>query len=86
MVSNKFEMNMFDGECICFEFKSIIVCNKCTKEAILEGYLEIEAPMPYIIITSDRYSDDEAEVLEDASIGDCLKYLKLEPAFGGILV
>ena len=86
MINHKFEMHMFDGECICFEFASVIVCNKNTKEALLDGYIEIEAPKPYIIMTSDRYNDNEVEILEDASIGDALNYTKTQPAFGGILV
>lgn len=83
---NKFEMSTFDGESICFEFKSIIVCNKNIKDALLKGYVEIEAPTPYIIITNDKFTDEEVEVLEDASIADCLKLYKSEPAFGGVLV
>lgn len=85
-MTNKFEMNTFDGECIYFEFKSIIVCNKAIKEAILNGYVEIVAPAPFIIMTNSNFTDEQVEVLEDASIADCLKYIKSEPAFGGILV
>lgn len=86
MANNKFEMRTFDGELICFEFKSIIVCNKNIKEALLKGYIKIEAPIPYIIMTDSKLSDDEIEILEDASIADCLNLHKAEPAFGGILV
>lgn len=85
-MTNKFEMKTFDGESICFEFKSIIVCNKNIKEALLNGYVEIEAPTPYIIMTNDKFTDEEVEVLEDASIADCLRLYKSEPAFGGLLV
>ena len=85
-MANKFEMNTFDGTSICFEYNSIIICNKNTKEALLEGYIEIEAPTPYIIITNNKLPDNQVDVLEDASIGDCLNYLKSTPAFGGILV
>lgn len=83
---NKFEMNTFDGESICFEFNSIVVCNKKIKEYLLEGYVEINAPTPYIIMTNDKFTDEEVEILEDASIADCLRLHKAEPAFGGILV
>lgn len=85
-MTNKFEMRTFDNECICFEFNSIIVCNKKNKEALLEGYIEIEAPKPYIIITDDKLGDDEVEILEDASIADCLQFHKSLPAFGGLLM
>lgn len=85
-MKNKFEMNMFDGQSIYFEFNSIIICNKNIKEALLNGYVEIEARKPYVIITDDRLSDEEIEILEDASIADCLRLNKAQPAFGGILV
>ena len=83
---NKFEMNMFDGRSICFKFNSIIVCNNNIKEALLNGHVKIEAPSPYIIITDDRLCDTEIEILQDASIADCLKLNRAQPAFGGILV
>lgn len=86
MANNIFEMNMFDGQSLCFKFKSIIVCNKNIKDALLSGNVAIEAPVPYVIITDDRLSDEEVEILEDASIADCLKLNKAQPAFGGILV
>ena len=86
MQKNKFEMNMFDGRSICFEFNSIIVCNDNIKQSLLKGYLELEAPKPYIIITDNSYSDEEVDILEDASIGDCLMLHKAQPAFGGILI
>lgn len=82
---NKFEMNTFDGESICFEFNSIVVCNKKIKDHILSGYIEIEAPKPFIIMTNNEFSDEEVEVLEDASVADCLRLHKSEPAFGGTL-
>ena len=85
-MANKFEMNMFDGECLCFEFNSIVVCNKNLKESLLAGYVEIDAPKPYVIITDNRLNDDEVEILEDASIADCLSLNKAQPAFGGLLV
>lgn len=83
---NKFEMSMFDGESICFEFNSIVLCNKNIKEQLLKGCVEITAPTPYIIITNNKFNDDEIEVLEDASIGDALSYVKAAPAFGGVIV
>ena len=86
MVNNKFEMAMFNGESICFPYKSIIVCNKTIKEAILNDQVELEAPIPYLIITNDEFTDEEIDILEDASIADCLSYTKSKPAFGGIIV
>lgn len=86
MVSNLFEMNMFDGQSLCFTFNSIIVCNKNIKDALLSGNVEIDAPTPYVIITDDRLSDEEVEILEDASIADCLKLNQAQPAFGGIII
>ena len=83
---NKFEMHTFNGESICFEFKSIIVCNKNIKDAILKGYVELDVPTPYIIITNSTFTDEQVEILEDASIADCLKLYKSEPSFGGILI
>ena len=85
MVDRNFEMTMFNGETIYFDFKSIVVCNKNIKEALVKGYVEIEAPKPYIIITNSNFTDEQVEVLEDASIADCLKLYKFEPAFGGVL-
>lgn len=85
-MANKFEMSTFDGESICFEFNSIIVCNRNIKEAILQKRVEIEAPKPYIIVTNNDFTDEEVEVLEDASIADCLRLYKHQPAFGGVLV
>lgn len=83
---NKFEMYTFGGESICFEFQSIIVCNKKIKEDLLSGYIVLDAPKPYVIMTNDEFSDEEVEILEDASIADCLKLHDLKPAFGGVLV
>ena len=85
MTGNKFEMNTFDGQSISFPYKSIIVCNNTIKEAILDNKVELEAPIPYIIITNDEFTDEEVNILEDASIADCLSYIKSKPAFGGIL-
>ena len=28
MANNTFEIRMFDDECVCFPYKSIVVCNK----------------------------------------------------------
>ncbi len=86
MNNNKFEIKMFDGESICFPYESIIVCNKSNKDSILNKTIKVEAPTPYIIITNDSLSNDEINILEDASIGDCLSHFKSRPAFGGILV
>lgn len=85
-MANKFEMHTFDGESIYFEFNSIIVCNSNIKEQIIKGNADIGAPKPFIIMTNDKFSDEEVEVLEDASIADCLKLYKHQPAFGGVLV
>ena len=84
-MANIFQMNLFNGESVCFEFKSIIICNNNIKEALLAGNVEIEAPTPYIIITNNNLSDEEINILEDASIADCLSYMKIQPSFGGIL-
>lgn len=83
---NKFEMRMFDGASICFEFSSIVVCNNNIKDHILKGYVEMEAPKPFIIITNNKFTDEEVEILEDATIADCLSLYKLQPAFGGVLI
>lgn len=86
MTKNRFEMNTFFGETICFNFSSIIVCNKNIKEELLNGRVDIEAPKPYIIVTNNEFTDEQVEILEDASIADCLRLYKSEPAFGGLLV
>lgn len=86
VVNKTFEMNTFDGEVICFEFESIVVCNKNIKDALLKGYVEIKANKPYLIITNDKLNDDEVEILEDASIADALRYTRSQPAFGGLIV
>jgi hypothetical protein len=86
MQNNKFEIDLFDGKNICFQFKSIVICNKDIKDNILAGKVEVTAPAPYIIITNDRLNDDEMEILEDASIADALSYVKAKPAFGGVLI
>ena len=85
-MANKFEMNTFDGESICFEFNSIIVCNRNIKQQILNGCVKIECLKPFIIMTNDKFTDEEVEVLEDASIADCLSLYKHQPAFGGVLI
>ena len=51
MANNTFEIKMFDDEYVCFSYKSIIVCNKNIKNAILNNQVELEAPSPYIIVT-----------------------------------
>ena len=83
---NKFEMGMFDGSSIYFEYKSIVVCNKKIKEDLINGKLNIYAPRPFIIITNNRLANNEIEVLEDASIADCLNLYKAMPVFGGLLI
>lgn len=85
-MANKFEMYMFDGNSVCFEFKSIIVCNNKIKEDILCGYVKIEAPKPYIIMTNNDFTDEQVEILEDASFADCLNLYKTKPSFGGVIV
>lgn len=85
-MSNKFEMKTFDGESIYFEFNSIIVCNNNIKEQLSEGCIELDVPTPYIIITNNNLTDEEIEILTDATIADCLRYTKAMPAFGGVLV
>ena len=85
-IDRNFEIKMFNGEVLYFEFKSIVVCNKNIKEALEKGYVEIEAPKPFIIITNSNFTDEQVEILEDASIADCLKLYKFEPAFGGVLM
>ena len=86
MKNNKFEMNMFNDECICFPYKSIIVCNKNIKNVIMENRLDLEVNEPYIIITNNSFTDEEIEVLEDASIADCIARYKIQPSFGGIMI
>ncbi len=83
---HKFKMGMFDGESIAFPYKSIIVCNKNIMDRILNNEIKVEAPIPYIIFTDDKLTDEEVNILEDASIGDCLNLYKNRPAFGGILL
>lgn len=86
MQDNKFELQMFDGVSICFSYKSVVVCNKHIKEQLLNGNVDIIAPQPYIIMTNDKMTDDEIEILEDASVGDCISYIQATPVFGGIIV
>lgn len=86
MTKNKFEIKMLDDRSICFEYKSIIVCNNNIKDAILNGSVEIEAPTPYIIMTNSIFTDEQVEILEDASIGDCLSLYNSRPAFVGMLL
>ena len=86
MANNTFEIKMFDDEYVCFSYKSIIVCNKNIKNAILNNQVELEAPSPYIIVTNEDFSDDKVEILEDASFADCLSLYKSKPAFGGVIV
>ena len=84
--NNVFNLALFDNQLLCFEFKSVIICNKDIKDNILAGKVEITAPVPYIILTNDELDDNEMEVLEDASIADALSYVKAKPAFGGVLI
>ena len=86
VVDRNFEMKLFNGETLYFEFESIVVCNKNIKEALENGYLEIDAPKPFVIITNSNFTDEEVVILEEASIADCLKLYKFEPAFGGVLM
>ena len=83
---NKFEIAMFGGESICFEYASIVVCNGKIKKALIDGRLDIGAPKPFIIVTNLKFTDDEIEILEDASIADCLNLYKLMPSYGGLLI
>ena len=85
-MKNKFEISMFNSESICFKFKSIIICNKYIKDCLLNGELEMEVKEPYVIVTNNELTDEQIEILEDASIADCLKHIKSKPSFGGILV
>lgn len=86
MANNNFEIRMFDNEYICFPYKSIIICNNNIKDAILNNKVMLEVSEPYIIITNNEFDDDKVEILEDASIADCLSLYKSKPAFGGIIV
>ena len=37
-------------------------------------------------MTNNKFTDEQIEILEDASIADCLNLYKSKPAFGGILI
>lgn len=84
-MANKFEMYMFDGNSVCFEFNSIVVCNNKIKEDLLDGHIVLEAPKPFIIVTNNEFTDEQVEILEDASFADCMMLYKTKPAFGGII-
>ena len=86
MMSNVFEIKTFDGESICFEYNNIIICNNNIKEALMNNKVEIDVEKPYIVITNNNLSDDQIDILENASIADCFEYIKAKPAFGGIIV
>ena len=85
-MTNKFEIKMFDDESICFPYKSIIVCNNNIKNAILNNQVKLEAQEPYVIITNNKLTDEQVNMIENASIADCLSYIKARPVFGGIIV
>ena len=85
-MTNKFEIRMFDDEYICFPYKSIIVCNNNIKNAILNNQVKLEAPEPYVIITNNHLTDEQVNILEEASIADCLNYIKSRPVFGGLII
>lgn len=66
-------------------YRSIIVCNKTIKDAIINNKVELDVLEPYIVVTNDKFADDQIEILEDASINDCLQLYNFKPAFGGAL-
>ena len=67
-------------------YKSIIVCNKTIKHAIINNKVELDVLEPYIIVTNDKFSDDQIEILEEASVNDCLQLYNFKPAFGGVII
>ena len=85
-MSNVFEMKMFDNESICFKYNTIIICNNTIKEAILDNKVKLDVLAPYIIVTNNNLSDEQMDILENASIADCLNYIKSKPVFGGVIV
>ena len=85
MSRHRLEINTFNGENVTVTYKTIIICNKNIKEAFLSGKIKIQAEEPYIIITNNKFADDKVDVLEDATITECLKLYKMKPLFGGIV-